>query len=166
MKNLCHENIVKLLQYEENDDFIYIIMEYCAGGELFDHLLSKRLLESECKRIFTSLINVLYYIHSKGIAHRDIKPENILFDDRMNVKLIDFGLCACSDTNPYATLDCLSTACGSPAYVAPELLQGCRYSGPPVDVWSTGVLLYVLLTGTLPFDSENRAKLYNTIKNC
>ncbi|KAH9414551.1 hypothetical protein DERP_008747 [Dermatophagoides pteronyssinus] len=165
MKNLCHPNIVQLLQYEENDQYIYLIMEYCSGGELFDHLLSKhRLHESECKRIFISLINILNYIHSKGIAHRDIKPENILFDDHMNIKLIDFGLCACRDTNPFGSLDCLATACGSPAYVAPELLKGTSYSGPPVDVWSTGVLLYVLFTGQLPFDSENLAKLYNTIK--
>ena len=130
---------------------------------MFDYLVSRsRLNDSESKRIVRSLVRVLAYIHEKGFAHRDIKPENILLDSTHNIKLIDFGLAANSETT--GDLDGLSTCCGSPAYVAPELLMGMKYSGPAADVWSTGVLLYTLVCGKLPFCDNNLAVLYKKIK--
>ncbi|KAI2798343.1 hypothetical protein BLOT_015003 [Blomia tropicalis] len=163
LKILQHDNIAKLLQVIEDSINIYLVMEYCSGGELFDYLLSKRhLSETESRRFIISLLNVLSYVHGKGFAHRDIKPENILLDEKSNIKLIDFGLAA--NSGSAGSLECLSTCCGSPAYVAPELLEGRKYSGPAVDVWSTGVLLYTILTGNLPFNDNNTKALYRKIK--
>lgn len=109
-----------------------------------------------------SLVQCLAYCHLKGFAHRDLKPENILFDGNHKIKLIDFGLAAHPETN--SGLSNLKTCCGSPAYAAPELISGHLYSGPAVDVWSAGVLLYALLVGQLPFDDENIAQLYKKIQ--
>ncbi|KAF7495074.1 Maternal embryonic leucine zipper kinase [Sarcoptes scabiei] len=165
LRALRHKNVAKLLQIIENNQYIFLVLEYCSGGELFDYLVSKsRLTENESRRIIRALILVLAYIHSKGFAHRDIKPENILLDENLNIKLIDFGLCACSNMSPSGNLDGLSTCCGSPAYVAPELLAGSKYSGPVADVWSTGILLYALTCGRLPFNNPNLALLYKAIK--
>ncbi|XP_054166356.1 maternal embryonic leucine zipper kinase-like [Oppia nitens] len=165
LKVLRHENIAKLLQVIETKDEIYLILEYCSGGELFDYLVAKsRLSENETKTIMNDLINALAYIHSNGFAHRDLKPENILFDANHKIKLIDFGLAA-NQTDNNNSLNYLKTCCGSPAYAAPELLQGPNYSGPAVDVWSAGVLLYALLVGRLPFDDENISALYKKIQS-
>lgn len=164
LKVLQHDNIAKLLQVIETKTDIYLILEYCSGGELFDYLISKkRLTESEVRVIMRDLFGVLMFIHDKGFAHRDLKPENILFDGKHTIKLIDFGLAANSSENKSA-LAFLSTCCGSPAYAAPELLRGNTYSGPAVDVWSAGVLLYSLLVGQLPFDDENIQNLYKKIQ--
>lgn len=164
LKVLQHDNIAKLLQVIETKTEIYLILEYCSGGELFDYLISKkRLTESEVRVIIKDLFQVLMYIHNRGFAHRDLKPENILFDDQHRIKLIDFGLAANSSKNK-ASLAFLSTCCGSPAYAAPELLRGQTYSGPAVDVWSAGVLLYSLLVGQLPFDDDNINNLYKKIQ--
>lgn len=165
LKILQHENIAKLLQVIETNSDIYLVLEYCSGGELFDYLISKkRLTEGEVKVILEDLFNVLLYIHDRGFAHRDLKPENILFDEKHKIKLIDFGLAANSSQNK-SGLSFLSTCCGSPAYAAPELLRGMTYSGPAVDVWSAGVLLYSLLVGQLPFDDDNINNLYKKIQN-
>ncbi|KAI1291902.1 Maternal embryonic leucine zipper kinase [Halotydeus destructor] len=150
LKNLQHNNIAKLYQVIETDKSIYLVLEYCSGGELFDYIVAKqRLSENESRGIMRSLIQCLAYIHEKGYAHRDLKPENILFDSNHNVKLIDFGLAA--HPSDSAALSHLETCCGSPAYAAPELIAGHKYSGPAVDVWSAGILLYALLVGQLPF---------------
>lgn len=132
---------------------------------MFDYLVSRsRLSEFEARKIIKALVKVLAFIHSKGFAHRDIKPENILLDEQHNIKLIDFGLCAYSGKASQGNLDHLSTCCGSPAYVAPELLKGFQYSGRSADIWSTGVLLFTLVTGRLPFENTNLAQLYESIK--
>ncbi|KAI7694706.1 Maternal embryonic leucine zipper kinase [Sarcoptes scabiei] len=164
LKNLQHDNISKLLQVIETDTEIYLVLEYCSGGELFDYLISKkRLTETEVRVIMKDLFKVLLFIHNRGFAHRDLKPENILFDKNHKIKLIDFGLAANSSSNK-ASLSFLQTCCGSPAYAAPELLRGQTYSGPAVDVWSAGVLLFSLLAGHLPFDDDNVNNLYKKIQ--
>ncbi|XP_052359467.1 maternal embryonic leucine zipper kinase isoform X5 [Oncorhynchus keta] len=138
-----------------------MILEYCPGGELFDYIIAKdRLSEEETRVFFRQIVSALAYVHSQGYAHRDLKPENLLIDEDHNLKLIDFGLCA----KPKGGLGYeLMTCCGSPAYAAPELIQGKAYIGSEADVWSMGVLLFALLCGYLPFDDDNCMVLYRKI---
>lgn len=161
MKNLLHQNICKLYQVIETEDYYFIIMEYCSGGELFDHIVEKsRLTESEARKFFRQIISAVAYLHSLGYAHRDIKPENVLLDENQNLKLIDFGLCAKPDGGMKSHL---YTSCGSPTYAAPELIMGDKYLGSEIDIWSLGVLLYALLCGFLPFDDSRIENLYKKI---
>lgn len=161
LKVLQHENISKLLQVIETDTMIYLILEYCSGGELFDYIVAKsRLSEPESQRIMSSLIEVLAFIHSLGYSHRDLKPENILFDSKHRIKLIDFGLAGQAKDNQV-----LKTCCGSFSYASPELLAGSAYNGPLADVWSAGVILYTLLVGKLPFEDDNLTQLYKKIQS-
>ncbi|XP_044295516.1 maternal embryonic leucine zipper kinase [Varanus komodoensis] len=161
MKNLSHQNICRLYQVIETPKKIFMVLEYCPGGELFDYIIAKdRLSEEEARVFFCQIVAAIAYVHSQGYAHRDLKPENLLIDAEHNLKLIDFGLCA----KPKGGLDYhLSTCCGSPAYAAPELIQGKAYIGSEADVWSMGVLLYALLCGFLPFDDDNVMALYKKI---
>jgi len=163
MKDLRHQHICQLMQVIETDEKIFMILEYCPGGELFDYIVAKdRLSESEARYFFRQIIAALAYIHSKGYAHRDLKPENLLLDDNQCLKLIDFGLCA----KPKGGMDnFLTTCCGSPAYAAPELIAGKSYLGAEADLWSMGVLLYALLCGYLPFDDDNINLLYKKIQS-
>lgn len=162
MRELRHQHICQLMQVIETDEKIFMVLEYCPGGELFDYIVAKdRLSESEARFFFRQIISALAYIHSKGYAHRDLKPENLLLDDNQCLKLIDFGLCA----KPRGGMDnLLSTCCGSPAYAAPELICGRNYLGAEADLWSMGVLLYALLCGYLPFDDDNINLLYKKIQ--
>ena len=150
------------MQVIETEDKIFMVLEYCPGGELFDYIVAKdRLSESEARFFFRQIISALAYIHSKGYAHRDLKPENLLLDDNQCLKLIDFGLCA----KPRGGMEhLLTTCCGSPAYAAPELICGRTYLGAEADLWSMGVLLYALLCGYLPFDDDNINVLYKKIQ--
>ncbi|ELK34225.1 Maternal embryonic leucine zipper kinase [Myotis davidii] len=134
---------------------------YCPGGELFDYIISQdRLSEEETRVVFRQIVSAVAYMHSQGYAHRDLKPENLLFDEYHKIKLIDFGLCA----KPKGNKDYhLQTCCGSLAYAAPELIQGKSYLGSEADVWSMGILLYVLMCGFLPFDDDNVMILYKKI---
>nr|CAI5839930.1 unnamed protein product [Callosobruchus analis] len=161
LQTLSHENICKLFQVIDTETHFFLIMEYCSGGELFDHIIEKnRLTESESRMFFRQIVSAVAYLHSAGFAHRDLKPENVLLDKYQNLKLIDFGLCANPDggmTSP------LLTSCGSPTYAAPELVTGKQYLGAEVDIWAMGVLLYALLSGTLPFDDINVDALYKKI---
>uniref|UniRef100_A0A0A9XVD0 non-specific serine/threonine protein kinase n=1 Tax=Lygus hesperus TaxID=30085 RepID=A0A0A9XVD0_LYGHE len=152
LKNLTHQHITQVYEVIETDEVIYIVMEYCSGGELFDYIVNnKRLCESEARGFFRQILSAVAFLHNRGYAHRDLKPENILLDSDHNLKLIDFGLCA----KPTGGISvCLKTACGSLNYAAPELLLGVRYVGSQADVWSLGVLLYALLCGALPFDDS------------
>ncbi|XP_066974085.1 maternal embryonic leucine zipper kinase-like [Macrobrachium rosenbergii] len=162
MKQLTHQHICKLYQVLETDMKLFMILEYCPGGELFDYIVEKdRLQEDEARLFFRQITSAVAYIHNMGYAHRDLKPENLLLDDDQNLKLIDFGLCA----NPAGGMDQhLATCCGSPAYAAPELVSGRQYLGSEADIWSMGVLLYALLCGFLPFDDENLGALYRKIQ--
>ncbi|XP_048449282.1 maternal embryonic leucine zipper kinase isoform X3 [Rhincodon typus] len=161
MKNLSHQHVCRLYHVIETAQKIFIILEYCPGGELFDYIIAKdRLSEEEARIFFRQIVSAVAYVHSQGYAHRDLKPENLLIDEDHNIKLIDFGLCA----KPKGGLDYpLKTCCGSPAYAAPELIQGKTYIGSEADIWSMGVLLYALLCGFLPFDDDNVMTLYKKI---
>lgn len=128
----------------------YLVLEYAEGGELFHYIVENGCLhEQEAVRIFRQMISALSYCHRFNICHRDLKPENILMDGKNNIKIVDFGMAALQPHNKW-----LNTACGSPHYASPEVIQGQYYRGDKADVWSCGVILYVMLTGTLPFDSE------------
>ncbi|XP_028833564.1 maternal embryonic leucine zipper kinase [Denticeps clupeoides] len=161
MKNLSHQHVCRLYHVIETHSKIYMVLEYCPGGELFDYIIAKdRLSEEETRMFFRQIVSALAYVHSQGYAHRDLKPENLLIDEDHNLKLIDFGLCA----KPKGGLNYeLMTCCGSPAYAAPELIQGKAYIGSEADVWSMGVLLFALLCGYLPFDDDNCMVLYRKI---
>uniref|UniRef100_A0ABM5FRI0 Maternal embryonic leucine zipper kinase n=1 Tax=Pogona vitticeps TaxID=103695 RepID=A0ABM5FRI0_9SAUR len=161
MKSLSHQNICRLYHVIETEKKMFMVLEYCPGGELFDYIIAKdRLAEEEARVFFRQIVAAIAFVHSQGYAHRDLKPENLLIDAEHNLKLIDFGLCA----KPRGGLDYhLSTCCGSPAYAAPELIQGKTYIGSEADIWSMGVLLYALLCGFLPFDDDNVMALYKKI---
>ncbi|KAB0791956.1 hypothetical protein PPYR_13917 [Photinus pyralis] len=161
LKTLSHKNICKLYQVLETETHFFIVTEYCAGGELFDHIVERnRLSEHESRKFFRQILSAVAYLHSLGYAHRDLKPENILLSSDQSLRLIDFGLCAKPDGGIETPL---TTACGSPAYAAPELVMGQSYCGSEADVWSMGVLLYALLTGSLPFDDMKIDALYKKI---
>ncbi|KAF5461773.1 hypothetical protein F2P56_017846 [Juglans regia] len=159
MKLLHHPNIVRIHEVLGTKTKIYIVMEYVPGGQLTDKMsYSKKLEEREARRLFQQLIDAVDYCHSKGVYHRDLKPENLLLDQKGNLKVSDFGLSALQ--KPGGTL---TTACGSPSYVAPELLANKGYDGAAADVWSCGVILFELLAGHLPFDDSNLINLYKKI---
>ncbi|CAB3385380.1 Hypothetical predicted protein [Cloeon dipterum] len=162
LKSFDHPNVCRLLQVIETNTRIYLVLEYCAGSELFDYIVkSQDLTECQARKFFRDMLSGVAYIHQKGYAHRDIKPENMLLDENNRVKLIDFGLCA----NPAGGLnEQLATCCGSYAYAAPELLRGVQYYGPKADIWSMGVVLFTLLCGELPFEDKNIQNLHNKIQ--
>ncbi|VDN90882.1 unnamed protein product [Brugia pahangi] len=160
---LSHQNICRMYQCIDTPAKFFIVMEYCSGGEMFDYIVKKeRLEESEARHFFRQLVQAIAYVHSMGFAHRDLKPENLLLTEDLQLKLIDFGLCAKPELG---LCDFLHTCCGSPAYAAPELIQGLPYRGHQVDIWSMGVLLYTLLCGCLPFEDDSVQKLYTKIAN-
>ncbi|KAF5941426.1 hypothetical protein HYC85_019068 [Camellia sinensis] len=141
---------------------IYMVLEYVTGGELFDRIASKgKLSESRGRKLFQQLIDGVSYCHNKGVYHRDLKLENVLVDAKGNIKITDFGLSALPQH--FRDDGLLHTTCGSPNYVAPEILANRGYDGATSDTWSSGVILYVILTGYLPFDDRNLAVLYQKI---
>ena len=157
-KKLHHQNIIHQYSVLDTETAIYIITEYCSGGELFDYIVSKRRLpEVEACRIFQQLINGLEYLHKQKICHRDLKPENLLFDAKKNLKIADFGL-----SNEYLNGK-LGTPCGSPCYAAPEMVTGQKYMGDTVDIWSSGIVLYSMVCGYLPFEDDDQTVLFHKI---
>ncbi|XP_061349925.1 CBL-interacting serine/threonine-protein kinase 21 [Gastrolobium bilobum] len=159
MKLLHHPNIVRIHEVIGTKTKIYIVMEYVSGGQLLDKMsYAKMLNECEARKLFQQLIDAVDYCHNKGVYHRDLKPENLLLDSKGNLKVSDFGLSALQKPN-----DVLNTRCGSPCYVAPELLLSKGYDGAAADVWSCGVILFELLAGYLPFDDQNLMRLYKKI---
>ena len=155
MRLLSHKNIVKLYEVIDTPDELYLVMEYCSGGEIFDYLVSHgRMKDKDARKYFRQILGAVEYCHKHHIIHRDLKAENLLLDENMNVKVADFGF-----SNHFNPGEKLNTWCGSPPYAAPELFQGKEYSGPEVDIWSLGVVLYVLVCGALPFDGSSLPKL-------
>ncbi|KAG7484473.1 hypothetical protein MATL_G00049620 [Megalops atlanticus] len=147
-----HPNITQLLDILETENSYYLVMELCPGGNLMNRIYEKkRLEEKEAQKYVRQLVMAVEHLHRAGVVHRDLKIENLLLDENDNIKLIDFGLSNCAGILGYS--DPFSTQCGSPAYAAPELLSRKKY-GPKVDVWSIGVNMYAMLTGTLPFTVE------------
>ncbi|XP_052616215.1 serine/threonine-protein kinase SIK2 isoform X4 [Peromyscus californicus insignis] len=148
MKMLDHPHIIKLYQVMETKSMLYLVTEYAKNGEIFDYLANHgRLNESEARRKFWQILSAVDYCHDRKIVHRDLKAENLLLDNNMNIKIADFGF-----GNFFKTGELLATWCGSPPYAAPEVFEGQHYEGPQLDIWSMGVVLYVLVCGALPFD--------------
>lgn len=160
LRLLRHPHIIKLYDVIKSKEEIIMVIEF-AGKELFDYILQKgKMPEKEARRFFQQIISAVEYCHRHKIVHRDLKPENLLLDDNLNVKIADFGL-----SNIMTDGNFLKTSCGSPNYAAPEVISGKLYAGPEVDVWSCGVILYVMLCGRLPFDDEFIPALFQKISS-
>ncbi|XP_078443819.1 CBL-interacting protein kinase 6-like [Wolffia australiana] len=163
MKKVAHKNIVELYEVLASKTKIYFVMELVRGGELFSKISGNgRLRENAAREYFRQLISAVDFCHSRGVYHRDLKLENLLLDDAGNLKVADFGLSAYADHLRSDGL--LHTACGTPAYVAPEVVKKKGYDGAKSDIWSCGVLLYVMLAGFLPFQSVNVVAMYRKMQ--
>ncbi|XP_069163626.1 serine/threonine-protein kinase SIK3 isoform X7 [Procambarus clarkii] len=159
LKKLRHPYIIRLYQVMETERMIYLVTEYASCGELFDFVASKgKMNEGDARTKFMQIVAALRYCHKRGIVHRDLKAENLLLDKDLNIKLADFGF-----SNFYTPGVLLSTWCGSPPYAAPELFEGKEYDGPKADVWSLGVILFVLVCGYLPFDAKTLQTLRSIV---
>ena len=161
MKMVKHPNIVQLHEVMASKSKIYIAMELVRGGELFNKIAKGRLKEDVARVYFQQLISAVDFCHSRGVYHRDLKPENLLLDHEGNLKVSDFGLCTYSEHLRQDGL--LHTTCGTPAYVSPEVIANKGYDGAKADIWSCGVILYVLLAGFLPFQDDNLIMMYKKI---
>ncbi|CAM6017519.1 unnamed protein product [Sphagnum balticum] len=162
MKLVKHPNIVQIYEVLASKTKIYIVLEYVTGGELFNKILNNgRLREDQSRKYFQQLIDAVDYCHSRGVYHRDLKPENLLLDAGGNLKISDFGLSALPQQ--FRADGLLHTTCGTPNYVAPEVIDDKGYAGATADLWSCGVILYVLMAGYLPFDESNLMTLYKKI---
>lgn len=161
LSNFSNLNVIKIYDIFETKENFYIIMEYCEKGELFNYIVYKqRLSEDEASYFYYQLINGLEYIHSHNVVHRDLKPENLLLEKGNILKIIDFGL------SNYYHGQFLSTPCGSPCYASPEMVSGNKYNGFCIDIWSTGIILYAMICGYLPFEDPNNEILFKKILEC
>lgn len=161
MRLVRHPNVVELNEVMASKTKIYFVMEYAKGGELFNKVAKGKLKEDVARKYFQQLISAVDFCHSRGVYHRDLKPENLLLDENGNLKVSDFGLSALADSKHQDGL--LHTTCGTPAYVAPEVINRKGYDGAKADIWSCGVVLFVLLAGYLPFHDSNLMELYRKI---
>ncbi|KAG2672916.1 hypothetical protein I3843_13G056400 [Carya illinoinensis] len=161
MRLVRHPYIIHLYEVMATKTKIYFVMEYAKGGELFNKVAKGRLKEDVARKYFRQLIDAVDFCHSRGVYHRDIKPENLLLDENEDLKVSDFGLSALADSKRQDGL--LHTTCGTPAYVAPEVINRKGYDGAKADIWSCGVVLYVLLAGYLPFHDSNLMEMYRKI---
>jgi len=164
MHKINHDHCVQLYEMFETSKKIYMVMELLTGGELFDRIVAKgSYSEREASDLIKDITNAIQYLHGIGIVHRDLKPENLIYLNQRNdskIKITDFGL---AKFRSGSKLEAMTTACGTPGYVAPEVLKNEPY-GKAVDMWSLGVILYILLCGFPPFYHESTAALYKQIK--
>ncbi|KAJ4895135.1 CBL-interacting serine/threonine-protein kinase 10 [Raphanus sativus] len=156
-----HPNVVDLHEVMATKTKIYLVLEYCKGGELFKKMVKGKLAENVAWKYFHQLINAVDFCHSRGVYHRDVKHENLLLDEHDNLKVSDFGLSVLAESKQGDGL--LHTACGSHAYACPEIVNRKPYDGTKADIWSCGVVLFVLLTGYLPFYASNLMDMYRKI---
>ncbi|GAB2301215.1 CBL-interacting serine/threonine-protein kinase 12 [Dionaea muscipula] len=161
LRRVRHPNIVQLFEIMATKSKIYFVMEFVRGGELFNKVAKGRLKEEVARRYFQQLISAVGFCHARGVYHRDLKPENLLLDENGDLKVSDFGLSAVSDQIRQDGL--FHTFCGTPAYVAPEVLARKGYDASKVDIWSCGVILFVLMAGYLPFNDQNIMAMYRKI---
>lgn len=162
MKLVKHPNVVKLFEVMASRTKVYFVLEFVTGGELFNKIARQgKLSEDEARKYFQQLINAVDYCHSRGVYHRDLKPENLLLDANGNLKISDFGLSALPQQ--FRKDGLLHTTCGTPNYVAPEVIIDRGYDGAKADLWSCGVILFILMAGFLPFDDANLMQLYQKI---
>lgn len=159
VQQLHHHGVVKLYDLIKDDQFFYIIMELCPGGDLFRYIVeNQRLSELEAKYYLKQIFEALQYVHSLGIVHRDLKPENLFFDEFGSIKIGDFGLSRFVNSQGLA-----NTPCGSVCYASPECIIGNTYDGRKSDVWSLGVIAYAMLVGVLPWTKRNQKQLFEQI---
>jgi len=161
LENINHPNVIKMNYSFDTAKQIYIIMEYVGQTSLHSFIkgrMGKKLEELEVKRLFKEVVQGISYCHSKNIVHRDIKMENILIDDNKNIKIIDFGFSICATPDKR-----LNIFCGTPSYMAPEIVSKINYKGCPADIWALGILLYALLTGSFPFRGFDDKDLFKKI---
>jgi serine/threonine protein kinase len=151
-RQFVHPHIARLYEVIVTESLVWLVLEYCAGDELYNHILKTGPMEPDkVQKIFTQLVGAVSYVHQKSCVHRDLKLENILLDKHENVKLVDFGF-----TREYeGKSSYLQTWCGTICYSAPEMIKGEKYAGEKVDVWSLGIILFALLSGELPFDDDD-----------
>ncbi|KAH0791902.1 CAMK family protein kinase [Histomonas meleagridis] len=159
-QQLHHPGIVELVDILKDEYFYYVFLEFCPGGEIFQHIVdNKRLSEQQAKPIIKQVLSAVEYIHSMNVAHRDLKPENLLLDHLGHTKISDFGL------SRFLTKDGLGfTPCGSPCYASPECISGNPYDGKASDCWSVGVIFYTMITGELPWTKRKQTQLFEQIR--
>jgi MAP/microtubule affinity-regulating kinase len=161
MEKMKHGNIIQLYEIIDTEKYVILVMEYIGGGSLHGYLKSKsnrRLEEYDAKRIFKDILDGLKYCHSRCIPHRDIKLENLLLDDNGVMKMIDFGFSTCVPNDKK-----IKIFCGTPSYMAPEIVRKTEYCGPPADIWALGVLLFTCLSGQFPYRGATDEELYDKI---
>lgn len=160
LQQMRHPNIVQLYDILQDNFNFYVFLEYCPHGELFQHIIDNRFLpECEAKLLMKQIMSALHYIHGCNVVHRDLKPENLLLDEFGQLKISDFGF-----ARYYPEDYLVKTPCGSPCYCSPECIAGGVYNGLKSDIWSSGVILYAMVTGQLPWTKKNQAQLFEQIK--
>lgn len=162
LRRLHHPNIIDLFEVLASKSKIYFVVEFAEAGELYEEVAKKeKLTEDHARRYFRQLISAVKHCHSRGVFHRDLKLDNLLLDENDNLKVTDFGLSAVK--NQIRPDGLLHTVCGTPSYVAPEILAKKGYDGAKADVWSCGVVLFTVTAGYLPFNDYNITVLYRKI---
>ncbi|KAJ2699868.1 hypothetical protein H4R19_005506 [Coemansia spiralis] len=158
---LHHPHIVRIYDVMSSSGGVVMVHEYLGGQDLFSHIQAHGYLrENEACRIFRQLVSAVDYLHHNCIVHRDLKPSNVMLDQANQVRLIDFGF-----ANIFEWDKQLTTFCGSPSYASPEIVRGIRYTGPEVDIWSLGVILYCMLCGSLPFHGASQNEIFANVAN-
>lgn len=161
MERMKHDHIICLHEIIDTNKYVILVMDYVEGGSLHGYLKSKpnrRLEEQDAKRIIRQITEGLRYCHSRCITHRDIKLENLLLDAHKNIKIIDFGFSTCIPNDKK-----IKIFCGTPSYMAPEIVRKTEYCGPPADIWAVGVLLFTMLCGQFPYRGATDEELYSKI---